>query len=208
MSEAGSGIRRRLPRILAEIASVIFAVLVALTADEWWEEREEIADAERMTGAIVEEIRGNRQELLDPDEPDPANAIMADLDSAIALLRDGREPDGLSVTWDVALLSSAAWEAAQVSRATQHMELDLLIDLAQIYEFQRMYAETQDDLVSLISDLPAGMESAPLQTLLSVRSRFAVASNLRSTLATIYACRLSDMEGPDAAEAEDCPSEG
>ncbi len=196
---------RRLPGILAEVVSVIFAVLVALAVDEWWEERENTAMADRMVDAIAEEIRGNRAELLDAGGPGGQEDVTADLGSAIATLREGREPQTVQVDWDVALLSSGAWEAARVSGATQHMELDRLIALAQLYELQRLYADVQDDLVSLIADIPAGMEQAPVQTLLSVQSRFTVAADLRDNLATLYACSMAELDGPDAWETADCP---
>lgn len=205
MTESGSSVRKRLPTILAEALSVIFAVLVALAVDEWWEEQENVALAERMTGAIAQEIRGNREELRAPEGgQDPAEMLEA-IQTAIAAYRAGNEPDEVGVHWDVALLSSAAWDAAQVSRATQYMELDRLVDLAQVYEFQRFYGESQDRLTSLILEIPAGMERAPVETLLALRSRFAVTMNLRSTLSTVYACKLADLEGPDAPGAEECP---
>ncbi|NIP82979.1 MAG: hypothetical protein GWM90_28630, partial [Gemmatimonadetes bacterium] len=51
---------RRLPAILAEIVSVVFAVLLALAVDEWWEERELARFGDRTLDAIAQEIRGNR----------------------------------------------------------------------------------------------------------------------------------------------------
>ena len=205
MSEPSSRGRIHFPTLVAEILSVIFAVLMALAVDEWWEGRENQQLAERMTEAVARELRDNRRKLLEEGiDGDPA-VVLARVDSAVAAFRAGREPDSLGIQWGVSLLTSAAWETAQVTRATQYMELDRVVDLARVYEMQGFYDEVQDELVSLIGDLGARIESEPVAVLLALRSRLGMALGLRQTLATIYACTLVDLEGPDAPEADDCP---
>lgn len=203
MTETHSPLRRRLPTILAEAISVIFAVLFALAVDQWWQDRENVALAERTTDAIAQEIRGNREELSDAEDARPG-AAMTVLDSAIASFRAGERPAEVSIDWNVALLSSSAWNAAQVSRATQYMELDQLIELARVYELQRLYAGSQDRLVSLIADIPSGIERAPVETLVSLRSHLALTLDLRSTLVTIYGCTLARVDGSAPPEPDEC----
>lgn len=190
-------------RLFAEIVSVVFAVLVALALDEWWEERENAAMAEASLVAIAREMRENRDELSSEDGEEVAG-MMERLDSAIALFDRGERPEGASVNWDLALLSSAAWETAQLSRATTHMELDRVVNLAQVYEFQRYYSRIQDDLFDAISGLRAGDGIA--DELRGLRSRMATATGLRRSLAELYACTLVGLEGPAIPEAEDCPA--
>jgi hypothetical protein len=190
-------------RLLAEVVSVVFAVLVALALDEWWEDRENDANARASLVAIAEEMRENRDELSGGDAAEVAE-MMEQLDSAIAIFERGETPEGASINWNLALLSSAAWETAQLNRATTYMELDRVVDLAQVYEFQRYYSRIQDDLFDSISGLRAGEGIA--DELRGLRSRLATALGLRSQLANLYACTLVSMEGPEVPEAADCPS--
>jgi len=190
--------------LLAEGTLIVFAVLVALAADAWWEEREDQALAERATIAITREIRRNLADLAPDPEAPPLDELMARIDEGIERYREGGRPRGFGVTWNVGLLSSAAWETAQITRATQHLPLDRLIDLAQMYEFQRFYSARQDDLVQLIATMEARLEREPVQALLELKSQYAMLSGLRTHLGGLYACRLVDLIGPDIDEAAAC----
>lgn len=196
---------QRLSTVLLEVVSVVFAVLVALGINEWWEERENLEQAREATGSIAREIRRNRSQLLGDDSGSAGMDRMPALDSAIAAYRRGDEPSEVGVNWQVALLSSAAWETAQITGATRDMPLDRVIELAQLYEFQRYFSRSQDELTTLISDMGARMESRPLEVLVQVRSHFGTTQALRRTLATVYACNLVRLEGASAVEAGACP---
>jgi hypothetical protein len=137
----------------------------------------------------------------------PPDSMIAGLSAAIAELRDGRSPESLNINWDVALLSSAAWETAQVTQATRYMELDRVIRLAQLYELQRFYTRTQDQLSTLIGTVAARMETEPIPTLLQLQSQLATAQGQRQVLSTVYACVLVDLVGPGAVEPGACPEE-
>lgn len=196
---------RRLPTILAEVVSVVFAVLVALAVDQWWEEREEARLAADTLEAVAREIRGNRSELVEKGDPGGAPGVLARVDSAIAAFREGRKPGNLAVTWDLALLSSAAWETAQLTGTIRRIPLDLAVDLAQLYEMQRYFGRTQDDLASTIGEIPPRIETEPVSVLLELRFRYANAASVRGTLSALYACTLVRLEGPEIPESADCP---
>lgn len=121
------------------------------------------------------------------------------------MYRAGEEPRSLTVNWDVALLSSAAWQTAQLTSSAPYMGLERVVDLAEVYEFQRFYLAMQDDLVRRISGIEARIETEPVATLIELRSQFAMALGLRRTLATIYACTPGELEGPEVEEAGECP---
>ena len=192
--------------LLVEFASVVFAVLLALGVNEWWEGREREEQVHRTTDAVVREIRENRSQLARTDSAAWRDQ-MAGLDSAIVALRAERDPDDLGVDWNVALLSSAAWETAQITGVTRDMSLDHVIELAQLYEFQRYFSRSQDELATLISSVSSRMESEPLAVLLELRTRFEHTEGLRRTLSTIYVCTLVELGRADAEEADACPRE-
>ncbi len=220
----------RRSRWLGEGVMIVFAVLAALAVDEWWEDRENVELAERATEAVVRELRRNREELEPAADAPTLEAFHADIDRAIAQLRteadratardagpEGEDPSGedgtgeasgnLGIDWNVGLLSSAAWQTAQVTRATQFMPLEQVIDLAQVYEVQRFFAVQQDALVSRIAMVGARMETDPVPALIEIRGQYGVVVALRDSLRRIYACTLRTLEGPDAPEAADCPAE-
>jgi hypothetical protein len=200
-----SRIADRLPTLLAEVASVVFAVLLALALDAWWDGRERARLADQTLAVVAREIRGNREELRPAAEAPSTARVVAALDSAITAYREDREPESLGVNWDVALLSSAGWETAQLTGVIQDMELDRVIDLAQLYEMQRFYSRYQEQLAATIAEMAARVETEPVAMLLELRFRYAFTASLRETLSTLYACTLVSLEGREIAEAEDCP---
>ena len=194
-------------KLLAEVVSVVFAVLVALGIDQWWEGREDQEMARVSLGAITREIRENREQLEDMGTMPPVAELMADLDSVIADFERGDRPRDASVNYDLALLSSAAWETAQLNRATQFLPLDQVVRLARLYEFQRYYERSQDEVFDALTGLRASGEDAAGE-MRALRGRLATALGFRRTLAHTYACTLVAIEGPSAPEAEACPEAG
>ena len=59
----GDRVRRRLPELAAEALMVVFAVLVALGVEEWREERQLRAFADRARAAVDQEIELNLDEF-------------------------------------------------------------------------------------------------------------------------------------------------
>lgn len=196
--------RRWWARLFTESVFIVIAVLVALAVDEWWEERENEQLAERALHAIVEEIRRNRAELEPSEGTPPYAQQMQALQAALDAYDQGRSPDGLGVTWDVGVLSSAAWETAQVTRATQFLPIRQVVDIAQLYELQDQYAARQDALVALISELDAHMADDPETALKVLRGRFGLAQQLHAAMTVGYACALVELGVAEPAEATAC----
>jgi hypothetical protein len=195
----------RLSKLLLDAAAVVFAVLVALAVDEWWEERENVQRAEMTVEAIAREIRENRRDVASFGGAGDPDSMLAGVEAALTSQRAGQRPEGVNVNWDVTLLSSAAWEAARLTSSPQYIGLDRVVDLAEVYEFQRYYLDTQADLLRRMSGIEARMETEPVATLIDLRSAFGTALGLRRALGAIYACTLVELEGPDAVEPGACP---
>ena len=203
-TQPGPQPRRWWTRLLAESVFIVIAVLVALAVDEWWEELENEELADRALSAIVEEIRRNRAELEPSSSTAPYDQQMLALQQALDAYGEGRTPDGLGVTWDVGVLSSAAWSTAQVTRATQFLPIRQVVDIAQLYELQAQYAARQDALVALISELDAHMAEDPERALKILRGRFGLALQLHGAMANGYACALVELGVADDHETDDC----
>jgi hypothetical protein len=129
---AGAAFRGRLPELLIEATFVFLAVLPALIADEWRERRDREELAERALVGIVDEIRSNRDRLLADAERN--RAPLAGLREYLRAREEGEEPEELSADYKVALASSAAREAARMSRAVQSTDLEVVRELAPLPE--------------------------------------------------------------------------
>jgi hypothetical protein len=81
-------LREKLPELLLEAASVVFAVLLALAVDEWRETRSRNALAARARASILEEIRGNATELR--NTRDNNRALLRHVEEALLQINQKR----------------------------------------------------------------------------------------------------------------------
>jgi hypothetical protein len=102
-------LREKLPELLLEAVSVVFAVLLALAVDEWRETRSREALAARARASILEEIRSNESELR--NTRDNHRALLPQVEEALLQIQQKRDTS-LQFNFKIALLSSAAWNTA------------------------------------------------------------------------------------------------
>lgn len=138
-------LREKLPELILEAGMVVFAVVVALGVDEWRESRQNAELADRALAGIAAEIESNRQELAKSSEAN--QAVLAQVREAA---RDSTLPDTFDVNFEYSLISSSAWETAQVTRATQFIPLDRVQTLAKVYGLQTLYQASQDKVMDFI----------------------------------------------------------
>jgi hypothetical protein len=138
----------RLPELLLEAASVMFAVLVALAVDEWRDDRANMELAARARESILAEVETNRAELLDGRADN--EAMLGTLEEGLRQLKEGRE-GRISIDFSFALLSTAAWQTAQVTQATHFMEFDWVTRVARLYDMQDVYDGSQTAILERIS---------------------------------------------------------
>jgi putative cell wall-binding protein len=176
--------REKLPELLLEAASVVFAVLLALGVDEWRENRSRQALAMRAMDSIVRELQANRRELaniqqVNKPELDRINEQVKALEKAVV-----RE---IGVSLQLAQLSSAAWQTTQSTEALQLLEFEWLVDVAGTYELQRLVVQTQSDIVPRISEiLAAETQRQRLTQMRHLSSRISVLMMLSTQLTTAY----------------------
>jgi hypothetical protein len=138
-------LREKIPELILEAAMVVFAVVVALGVDEWRENRQNAELANRALAGIAAEIESNRKELA---ENEVANqALLARVQEAAS---DSVLPDSLGINFEYSLISSSAWETAQVTRATQFIPLERVQTLAKVYGLQTLFQASQDKVMDFI----------------------------------------------------------
>ena len=68
--------------------------------------------------------------------------------------------DSAEVGFSFALLSSAAWQTAQVTRATQFLDFDWVRRVARLYHLQELYDDRQAAVVDMMGTIGGEPEEA------------------------------------------------
>jgi len=139
----------RIITIFIEIISVVFAVLVALGVDQWWEKRENVELASKLKTEIEGEIQKNlvETEKTHDNYTSTFDTIMVYLEGPDSLLLD------IKLNIELAILTSATWNTAQMLRATHYMDYDWVIEVATQYELQSIYLESQKQFLDVLGKL-------------------------------------------------------
>lgn len=150
-------LRDKLPEILIEACSVALAVVLALSASEWRDNRELDRDAALRQQAVTAEIRGNLAEL---------ESARPMLQKNLDVARNYLKPEGASVTslefnLQLSLLSAAAWNTAQSAESARRLESDWSIPTARTYELQGLYQRQQETVMDTLAGIGAVGEDEP-----------------------------------------------
>lgn len=127
-------------KVLLEIGSIVFAVLLALALDAWQESRKENQAVHTATTDIIIEVTQNLNAARTVFE---ANRLTADsLVVKIEAYEAGTSRD-LSSTLLVTDVADVAWRTANTSQVARLFNRALLFDIERTYKEQALY----DDLV-------------------------------------------------------------
>ncbi len=199
MSRAESGTqpwKKRLPHLFGEAAFVFLAVFLALVAEEWQEDRDRQELADRALRGIIHEIRSNLDELERNEQLNRTN--LEQLSRAAAEMERGVEIDELSVNYNVALTSSAAWDAARMSQAVHYLDLEVMTSLAELYEVQSLYERAQHGLVDRLADLGSRLRVDRYGATQDSLSRLSTLMEIRQALSEAYEEALAEVGEPSS----------
>lgn len=184
--------RHRLAKAMLEAVLIVFAVLVALAVDEYWEQREERQLAETAVERITSELLENRAELLAGRGSN--GGLESDLATAVAEASSGEPLTISSVNYEVALVGSSAWETAMATRAIHFMDFDLAAGISRAYRVQELFSDRQLQVVDDVSSLGRG--SAPLADgFRALRGSVSTTRALECELLTTYESVLVELLG-------------
>lgn len=139
--------RKRFSKVLIEVSSIIFAVMVALIADEWRDDRQQQQRAEAALEQVMAEVAENLSELEQSLEEN------AELAAYLATMANGEDEGPLQVNMALSLVSDAAWESAKMTQAMHHIEFNRVTELAQYYDQLAFFARRQDAMLTLIGQI-------------------------------------------------------
>ena len=176
-------LKDKLPELLLEAVSVVFAVLLALAVDEWRETRSRNALAERARAGILEEIRSNETELRSTLAEN--RALLLHIEQGLLRLEQKRDTS-LQFHFEIALLSSAAWNTAQMTQAANYLDFDWLRRVSDVYELQGLYVTSQSAVVDRLSGISEILEDDPRRMLTIIAERLRVALKVQDSLLEEY----------------------
>ncbi len=143
-------------KLAAEMAGIVFAVLLALWLEGWWAEAEQQAHADDMLERIFVEVSENREELLEAiaintRNIETLNAYLEDKSMELKAIQS-------AVTISAGSTSDAAWSSAKMTQAVSRMPSEIVGDLAGLYDTQSYYADYTRFFFRQFSDLVTVMQ--------------------------------------------------
>ncbi len=181
-------LRVRVGRMVLDMIGVVFAVVVALAADEWRENRELQQRADRAQAAVLAELRANRAELA---RTRPSiDSVQARLAEGARVLAEGGNP-ALNLNLEFPDFSDAAWRITQVTDAASRLDFAWLTSIARIYETQRLYGEERSAILQTLGGM--GVGRAP-PTVDRLRTEMSILRQLHDQLLKSYDSVLGDPE--------------
>lgn len=177
-------LREKLPELILEAVSVVFAVLLALGVDEWRETRSRNALAERARASILEEIRSNEAELR--RTRDANRALQQKIEETLLEVQRREGEPSLELNFQIALLSSASWQTAQMTQAANFLDFDWVRRVSNVYELQDLYLTSQSAVVDRISGISEILEDNPQRMLNIIAERLRVNLQTQDSLLEEY----------------------
>ncbi|MDN5202095.1 hypothetical protein QQ008_11995 [Fulvivirgaceae bacterium BMA10] len=139
--------KRFLIKLVAEVATVVFAVLLALGLNSWKENKANRDEAAKALDNIVREVEANLKSLKSNiavnDEKLPELKIMEDS------LENHDKVDSYGVGYDQTFLNEAAWNAANATGSIKHFDYETIHELSEIYQLQTFYSRYGDNFFEL-----------------------------------------------------------
>jgi hypothetical protein len=172
----------KLPEILIEAASVVFALVLALALNQWHERRELRERGDTVRAAIRAELAENRAEI------ESTRGNLAEIQKHLRDVLEGKQTatHELTVNLGVSLLSAAAWHASLATQASETIDFKWMTTVAKIYELQDNYLHVQAAAVDQLTSIPAGGDKDAKAIAASLIARIDGLSQLADGLSKAY----------------------
>jgi hypothetical protein len=149
-----SSIRSLLGKIALEVPAVVLAVFLALGVNNCNEDQKQRYAAQKTLAAIRLEISDNKNAIesnIDDNRAKIEQMVML-LDT---IKKTGGRPSeyDMEIGYEQTFLSTAAWEMAQITGATQKFTPEMVQRLSLIYDLQRMYLQQGDRFFEKMADI-------------------------------------------------------
>lgn len=178
-------------KILIEVISVVFAVLLALGLNHWREERSDQALAEKALQNIITEIRLNIKNL--DEEVEGYQTVYDTLLARKKMVLAGKKMDA-EFSYTHPILSSSAWKIANSTGAVKDMDLEIMMDLSDLYTFQEVFQNNGFDYFNSFTSLGAQKDENEMAFLDSFLKQISILKAWGNSLSKGYREFLKDHE--------------
>ena len=129
--------RFNIKRLISEFISVSFAVLIALLVNQWREDHNNGKLAEKAIYNIRQELKENKDAMtiLIPSH----KSVLSQIDSIIGRKEKNISAVDSNISIDVTLISSSAWEMAEITNAIFYLDFNDANKMAEVYNLQSYY---------------------------------------------------------------------
>ncbi len=139
-------------RLLLEIASVVFAVLLALGVNEWRKNLENEHLSQQALKNIVQEIEANKSDIVNGLAEH--KRLSSYLDSTLKAYNNMPKENVKTVkksfrfSYEHSVLNNTAWNSAQITQAVKFMDYETISTLSTIYELQAIYKDHGKEVIA------------------------------------------------------------
>jgi tetrahydromethanopterin S-methyltransferase subunit F len=170
-------------KILVEVISVVFAVLLALGLNHWREEKANEALAEKALQNIIIEIKSNIENI--DSDVEEYEVIYDTLVARKKRLTNGTKTN-MSLSYNHPILSSSAWKIANTTGAVKDMDIEVMMDLSDLYTFQEIFQKNGFEYFSSFTSLDAQKKENELAFLDSFLKQISILKSWGKSLSNGY----------------------
>ncbi|MEQ9425002.1 MAG: hypothetical protein RJQ09_11320 [Cyclobacteriaceae bacterium] len=170
--------------LLMEMASVVFAVLLALGLNAWRENHKNEQLAEQAYENILTELRQNAVEL---------DSGILDFEIRLTVLKTiedslerGHEVQKFYFGYSQPVLNKTAWSTANLTQAIVYMDPEVVMDISQLYIVQDVFNEFGFGYFSKMTDPYMQMDENVLARTRSNLMQIGIAEQLGRSLLSAY----------------------
>jgi hypothetical protein len=132
-------------KLLYEFISITFAVFLGLMLNQWKDNHNNNKIAKQSKSNILTEIADNKTTVQDMLKEHKLS--LAKIDSILPLIDDSNKHEDFYIGTNFQIISSTSWETAKLTQAIAYIDIDIVTDIAGIYDFQHYYESIVKDFV-------------------------------------------------------------
>lgn len=158
-------------KILFEFISISFAVFLGLMLNQWKDNYNNRKIASQSIRNIREEIMENSQKVT--KMLNSHKLLLKRMEDMLGKQVVHPNYSDSSLNLQFQLINSTAWETSKLTQAIAHMNIEMVSDIAGVYEFQDYYEVTiKQYVLNEMSDEPLEMNNASNRILLIKTKNF------------------------------------
>lgn len=151
-------------RAVLEFASIVVAVVLAMSLTEMRQNYLNKKLAQKSLANILEEVRDNRQELL--NDSTKIASDLAFMSQWIKDVKEERKPEDFSADFTFSFLSRTALEVAKVNQSLTYLSNEDNMEIAEVYATQEFYSEQGAKLFDVMGNMVGSLTNPNVEDML------------------------------------------